>query len=161
LRGVFIIGKTLFELLKDQKVEQIGYLYEDAEKQAKIMEETFGMPSFAFLPSAKYEFIYRGKISEVEVIFGISRLMNTQIELTQWISGESYYKEHLEKFGEGFFHLSLFVDELNQYLEFFKSLNIEVLQEGWIGKQHYAFFDTKDIFGMVLEAQATERKHKK
>ena len=156
------MGMSLFELVKDQKVEQIGYLYKDAEKQAKIMEETFGMPSFAFIPSAKYEFTYRGKISEVEVIFGISRLMNTQIELTQWISGESYYKEHLEKFGEGFFHISLFVDNLNRYLEFFKGLNIEVLQDGWIGKkQHFVYFDTKDIFGMVIEVQTTERKRKK
>jgi hypothetical protein len=35
----------LFENLKDQKVEQIGYLYKDAKKQAKKMEETLGMPS--------------------------------------------------------------------------------------------------------------------
>ena len=152
---------TIFELLKDQKVEQIGYLYKDAEKQAKIMEKMFGMPSFAFIPSAKYECTYRGKTSEVEIKIGMSRLMNTQIELIQWISGESYYKEHLEKNGEGFFHISLFVDDLNQYLELFKDLNIGVLQEGWIGKQHYAYFDTKNTFGLVIEVQATERRKKK
>ncbi len=152
---------TLFELVKDQKVEQIGYLYKDAERQAKIMEEAFGMPSFAFIPSQKSELTYRGKISEVEVKLGISRLMNTQIELIQWISGECYHKEHLEKYGEGFYHISLFVDDLNKYLELFKSLNIGVLQEGWIGKQHFAYFDTKDVFGLVIEVQATERKRKK
>lgn len=155
------MGLTLFELVKDQKVEQIGYLYKDAEKQAKIMEQLFGMPSFAFIPSAKYECTYRGKISEVEIKIGMSRLMNTQIELIQWISGESYYKEYLEKNGEGFFHISLFVDDLNQYLELFKDLNIGVLQEGWIGKQHYAYFDSKVIFGLVIEVQATERRKKK
>jgi len=155
------MGMTLFELVKDQKVEQIGYLYKDAERQAKIMEEAFGMPSFAFIPSQKSELTYRGKISEVEVKLGISRLMNTQIELIQWISGECYHKEHLEKYGEGFYHISLFVDDLNKYLELFKSLNIGVLQEGWIGKQHFAYFDTKDVFGLVIEVQATERKRKK
>lgn len=155
------MGMSLFELVKNQKVEQIGYLYKDAEKQAKIMEEKFGMPSFAFIPNQKSELTYRGKISKVEVKLGISRLMNTQIELIQWISGECYHKEHLEKFGEGFYHISLFVDDLNQYLELFKNLNIGVLQEGWIGKQHFAYFDTKDIFGLVIEAQATERKRKK
>jgi hypothetical protein len=155
------MGVSLFELLKDQKVEQIGYLYKDIEKQAKIMEKTFGMPSFAIIPNTKSELTYRGKSSEVEAKIGISRLMNTQIELIQWISGECYHKEHLEKYGEGFYHISLFVDDLNQYLELFKSLNIGVLQEGHIGKQHFAYFDTKDVFGSVIEAQATERKRKK
>ena len=155
------MGMTLFELLKEQKVEQIGYLYKDAEKQAKIMEETFGMPSFAFIPNVKSEITYRGKTSATEVKIGISRLMNTQIELIQWISGECYHKEYLEKYGEGFYHISLFVDDLNKYIELFKSLNIEVLQEGWVGKQHFAYFDTKETFGLVIEAQATERKRKR
>ena len=87
--------------------------------------------------------------------------MNTQIELIQWISGECYHKEHLEKYGEGFYHISLFVDDLKKYLELFKSLNIMVLQEGWVGKQHFAYFDTKEIFGLVIEVQATERKPKR
>ena len=155
------MGMNLFELVKDQKIEQIGYLYKDAEKQAKIMEETFGMPSFAFIASQKSELTYRGEISEVEVKIGFSRLMNTQIELIQWISGECYHKEHLEKYGEGFYHISLFVDDLSKYLDLFKSLNIGILQEGWIGKQHFAYFDTKDFFGLVIEVQTTESKRKK
>jgi hypothetical protein len=155
------MGMTLFELLKDQKVEQIGYLYEDAEAQAKKMEKTFGMPSFAFIPSAKSQITYRGKPSEIEVKIGISRLMNTQIELIQWISGECYHKEHLERYGEGFYHISLFVADLNPYRDLFKNLNIAILQEGWVGKQHFAYFDTKDIFGIVIEAQVTERRRKK
>jgi hypothetical protein len=61
------MGMTLFELLKDQKVDQIGFLYKNAEKQAKKMEETFGMPPFAFIPNAKSQFTYRGKASEIEL----------------------------------------------------------------------------------------------
>jgi hypothetical protein len=87
--------------------------------------------------------------------------MNTQIELIQWISGECYHKEYLEKYGEGFYHISLFVNDLNSYFELFRNLNIDLLQEGWVGKQHIAYFDTKDIFGLVIEVQATERKRKK
>ena len=161
LRGVIVMGMTLFELLKNQNVDQIGYLYKDIEKQAERMEEAFGMPSFAIIPSLKAESTYRGKVYETEIKIGISRMMNTQIELIQWISGECYHKEYLEKYGEGFYHISLFVDDLNKYLELFKSLNIGVLQEGWAGKQHFAYFDTKDIFGLVIEVQATERKRKK
>jgi hypothetical protein len=161
LRGVIVMGMTLFELLKDQKVDQIGYLYKDVEKQAKRMEETLGMPSFAIISSIKSESTYRGMIAESEVKIGFSRLMNTQIELIQWISGECYHKEYLEKYGEGFYHISLFVDDLSKYFEIFKSLDIGVLQEGWIGKQHFAYFDTKDIFGLVIEVQTTERKRKK
>jgi hypothetical protein len=87
--------------------------------------------------------------------------MNIQVELIQWISGECYHKEHLEKFGEGLYHISLYTDDLTSYTEFFKNLNIDVLQEGRIGKQHFFFFDTKELFGIVIEVQATERLRKK
>ncbi|TFG24774.1 MAG: hypothetical protein EU533_01780 [Promethearchaeota archaeon] len=113
------------------------------------------------MPNAKSEITYRGSTTEIEVKIGISRLMNTQIELIQWISGDCYHKEHLEKFGEGFYHISLFVDDLSKYLDLFKNLNIGILQEGWVGKQHFAYCDTKDILGLVIEVQATERKKKK
>jgi hypothetical protein len=119
-----------------------------------------GLPKFAILPSTKAKVIYRGKTSEMEVKIGFSRIMNTQIELIQWISGECYHKEFLEKFGEGFYHLSVIVDDLDLYFDLFESLNIEVLQDRWVGKQHAVHFDTMDVFGIVLELQATERRKK-
>lgn len=152
---------TLYELLKNHKVGQIGYLYEDIKKQAKLMEEKLGMPKFAIIPKSKSKVTYRGKPSEMEVKICISRIMNTQIELIQWISGECYHKEHLQKYGEGFYHLSVIVDELKPYFELFKRLNIDILQDRWAGKQHTVYFDTKEIFGIVVEFQATERRRKK
>jgi len=155
------MGLSFFELLKDHKVDQIGYLYRDVEKQAEKMEKKLGMPKFAIIPNAKSKVTYRGKEYEMEAKIAISRIMNTQIELIQWLSGECYHKEHLEKYGEGFYHISVIVDDLNPYFELFKSLNIEMLQERWIGKQHVAYFDTKEVLGMVIELQATERRRRK
>jgi hypothetical protein len=152
------MGTNLFDLLNDHKVDQIGYLYTDVENQAEKMEKAFGMPKFSFIPNATSKVTYRGNLYEMEAKIGFSRIMNTQIELIQWISGECYHKEHLEKFGEGFYHISTFVNELNPYFNLFETLKIDVLQERWVGKQHAVYFDTKDIIGVVLELQATERR---
>jgi hypothetical protein len=152
---------SLHELLKDHKINQIGYLYKDIDKQAERMEKMLGMPKFAINPNAKSRATYRGKPTEIEAKIGMSRIMNTQIELIQWISGECYHKEYLEKYGEGFYHLSVIVDDIKPYFELFKSLNLEVLQDRYIGKQHAVYFDTKEVFGVVLEFQATERRERK
>ncbi|TFG03270.1 MAG: hypothetical protein EU542_02840 [Promethearchaeota archaeon] len=155
------MGLSFFELLKDHHVDQIGYIYKDVEEQAKKMERVLGLPKFAIIPNAKSKVTYRGKQTEMEAKIGISRIMNTQIELIQWISGECYHKEYLEKYGEGFYHISVIVEDLNPYFELFKSLNIEVLQDRYIGVQHAVYFDTKEIFGIVIELQATEGRRKK
>ena len=155
------MGLSFFELLKDHKVDQIGFLYKDVEKQAEKMERMLGLPKFAINPNAKSKVTYRGEEYEMEAKIAISRIMNTQIELIQWLSGECYHKEYLEKYGEGFYHISVIVDDLNPYFELFESLGIELLQERWIGRQHVVYFDTKDVLGMVIEIQTTERKRKK
>jgi len=155
------MGLSFFELLKDHKVDQIGFLYKDVEKQAEKMERMLGLPKFAINPNAKSKVTYRGEEYEMEAKIAISRIMNTQIELIQWLSGECYHKEYLEKYGEGFYHISVIVDDLNPYFELFESLGIELLQERWIGRQHVVYFDTKDVLGMVIEIQTTERRRKK
>jgi len=50
---------------KNLKVEQLGFVYKDVEKQAKIFEELFNIPKFAILPETTQVVKYRGKDSKV------------------------------------------------------------------------------------------------
>jgi len=147
--------------LRNHKIDQLGYVYKDAEKQAKIMETTFGIPKFAFL-EGKNPINYRGKELEYSVKIGISRWLGTQIELIQPLEGQSSHTEFLEKGREGLQHISLFVEDIDPYIEDFKKKGFQIIQSGQIGKQKFVYFDTEEAFGLIIEFQMTvKRKRKK
>ena len=144
-----------------QKLMQLGYVFKDIKKQAKIMESLYGIPPFAFSEGEPGTIIYRGKESLVHLSISISRYFGTQLELVQWNSGECLYKEFLDQGREGLHHISLFVDELEPYIEYFKGKEYDVVYSGSIGKQNWVYFDTEETLGMFLEIQETRKRRKK
>jgi len=147
--------------LKNLKVEQLGFVYKDVEKQAKIFEELFNVPKFAIIPETTQVVKYRGKDSKVNTKIAISRQFNIQIELIQLIEGESVFKEFLDQGREGLHHISLFIEDIDSYIEYFEKRGIEMIYSGSIGKRVYAFFDTEETLGMLLEVQETRKSRKK
>jgi len=146
---------------KNLKVDQLGFVYKDVEKQAKIFEELFNIPKFAIIPETTQVLKYRGKDSKVNTKIALSRQFNIQIELIQLIEGESIYKEFLDQGREGLHHISLFVEDINPYIEYFEKRGIEMIYLGLIGKQLWAYFDTEEILGILLEVQETRKRRKK
>jgi 4-hydroxyphenylpyruvate dioxygenase-like putative hemolysin len=147
--------------LGNLKVDQLGFVYKDIEKQAKIFESLFNVPKFAILPETTEIVKYRGKDGEVNTKIAISRQFNTQIELIQPISGESIHKEFLDKGREGLHHVSFYVENIETYIKFFEEQGLEMVYYGSIGKQVYAYFDTEEALGMFLEVQETRKRRKK
>jgi 4-hydroxyphenylpyruvate dioxygenase-like putative hemolysin len=147
--------------LGNLKVDQLGFVYKDIEKQAKIFESLFNVPKFAILPETTEIVKYRGKDGEVNTKIAISRQFNTQIELIQPISGESIHKEFLDKGREGLHHISFYVENIETYIKFFEEQGLEMVYYGSIGKQVYAYFDTEEALGMFLEVQETRKRRKK
>ena len=143
------------------KVAQLGFVYKDIEKQAKIFETLFNVPKFAIIPETTEIVKYRGKEVEVRIKIAISRQFGSQIELIQHISGECIYKEFLDQGREGLHHISLFIDNIEAYIEYFEKQGLEMIYSGSLGKQVYAYFDTEDTLGMLLEVQETRKRRKK
>ena len=148
--------------LSNLKVEQYGFVFKDVEKQAKIMESIYGIPKFAMLEDEDYPIEYRGKESKISTKIAISRFFNTQVELIELVKGDCIYKEFLDAGREGFQHVSFFIEDLDSYIDAFKKGGFEVIHYGQIGKQRFAYFDTEESFGLLLEFQETiKRKRKK
>ena len=143
------------------KVDQLGFVYKDIEKQAKIFETLFNVPKFAILPETKDIVKYRGKDVEVNTKLAFSRQFNVQIELTQLITGDCIYKEFLDQGREGLHHISLFIENIEAYIEYFEKQGYEMIYYGEIGKRVYAYFDTEETLGMILEVQETKKRRKK
>ena len=143
------------------EIFQLGYVYKDIDKQAKIMEKMWGMPKFAELGENTNEIIYRGKKSTYTTKIAMSRYFGKQIELIEWVSGEGIHKEFLDNGNEGFQHISCMVEDLDAYIDSFTKNNMEPVFIGSIGKQHFAYFDTKDSLGFLIELQETKKRRRK
>ena len=147
--------------LGNLKINQLGYLYRDIDKQIKIMESLYGCPKFAKFENKDNMFKYRGKDSKIHTRIAMSRLFNIQIELIQWIEGECIFKEFIDSGKEGLHHFGIFVNNLDFYIDEFKKIGIDVVHAGQTGTQRVAYFDTEKTFGIYLEFQETVKKRRK
>jgi hypothetical protein len=147
--------------LGNLKINQLGYIFKDVKKQAKIMEELYDIPKFSFLENKDNIYQYRGNPSKISTRIGLSRLFNTQIELIQLIEGECIFKEFIDSGREGLHHFGIFVENLESYIEEFKKRGFVVVHAGQTAKQRVAYFDTDKTFGVFLEFQETVKRRKK
>ena len=147
--------------LGNLKVDQLGFVFKDIEKHAKILENLFNIPKFTFFPPFSNMVKLRGKEISTTTKIGFSRNFNTQIELIQPIEGESLYKEFVDQGREGLHHISLFIEDLQLYIDQFQRFGYEVIYSGQIGKRVWAYLDTEKDLGLILELQGTITRRKK
>ncbi|MHA2183818.1 MAG: VOC family protein [Promethearchaeota archaeon] len=148
----------LLEDLNNFKVEQLGFVYKDIKKQAAIMETFFGIQKFNILGPIEMEITYRGKETKWTVYGGFGRLFNdVEVELIPFENGESIHKEFLDQGREGLHHVRYDVQDLQAVVKKFEEEGIGVLQTGKIVGLTYAYMDTEDILGIIIEFAATKR----
>ena len=143
------------------KVDQLGFVFKDIEKQAEVMQNILGLPKFIFTNPVTHTIQFRGKESQLTIQIAISRLGNTQIELIKWIDGECAYKEFLDKGNEGLHHIAVYVEDTDSYIEEFKKKGIEILQSGKVLNVRFTYLDTEETFGFIVELLEQIRRRKK
>ena len=141
------------KIFAGQKLMQLGYVYKNIKKQAMIMESLYGIAPSAFSEGKTETIVYRGKESVVHISLSISRYFNTQLELIQWNEGECIYKEFLDQGKEGLHHISIFIQDLDKYIDEIKKMGIEIIQSGITGPSHWVYLDTEETFGTIIEVQ--------
>ncbi|MHA1390810.1 MAG: VOC family protein [Promethearchaeota archaeon] len=145
--------------LGNLKINQLGYVYRDIKKQARILEENFGLPKFAFLENKPTKYKYRGKETIIQTTIGFSRSLNVQIELIQLIKGDCIFKEFIDAGKEGLHHFGIFVEDVDGIVDEYLKKGYKVVHEGiTAGVQKVAYIDTYDDFGAYLEFQQTRKK---
>jgi len=137
--------------LGNLNVFQLGYVYKDIEKQAKIMESVFGVSKFTMVGPLILRINYRGVKAKITVRAAFAQYSETQLELIQLIEGDSIYKEFLDQGREGFHHVLYKVDDLKAVINKYKENGIEVIQSGRIMASSYAYMDTEKKLGIIIE----------
>ena len=143
------------------KVDQLGFVFKDIEKQAKIMQSLFGFSKFIFGRPETQAIQYRGKESQLKRQNAFSRLGKTQIELMKWIDGDSSQKEFLDQGKEGLHHIAVYVEDSDAYIEKFHKKGIEIIQSGKAFNVKFTYLDTIKSFGFIVELLEQIRRRKK
>lgn len=79
-----------------------------------------------------------------------------ELELIEPVDGQSLYREWLAERGEGLHHLAVVVNSLDETVAAMERAGFANIQSGHgfapNGKGGYAYFDTTDALGFILEA---------
>jgi methylmalonyl-CoA/ethylmalonyl-CoA epimerase len=142
------------------KVDQLGFVFKDIEKQAKKMEK-HGFSEFIFGDWETNQIKLRDKESLITIRMAFSRLGNTQVELIQWKSGDCIYKEFLDEGKEGLHHIACYVKDMDKYIRNFKDQGIGILQEGEVLFTQWTYMDTQEALGVIVELLEKIKRRKK
>lgn len=106
------MSSTIPESFELPPVNQVGFVVKNLEEALKLYEPMFG--PFAVMDAADMEWDYRGKpeTSSLKIAFGNSG--DVEIELIEWVSGESPHKEFIDAGREGMHHLRFVVDNVEE-----------------------------------------------
>lgn len=95
-------------------IDQIGFVVRDMDAAVKQYEPLFGPFSRMDAPVEAAD--YRGQLADCELKLAFARSGELEIELIEWVSGDSPHREFIESGREGMHHLRYRVDDLDAWL---------------------------------------------
>lgn len=134
---------------------QVAFVVKDIQAGQKFFNKHMGVPRFYLFEDIKIEEkTYRGNKGSFRMHLALAYAGEIQIELIEHISGESIFKEFLEKKGEGMHHLGFIVDDYKKAVDELTANGYPVAQSGRVGSTpgaRFALFDTEADIGSIME----------
>lgn len=139
-------------------IAQVAILVPDLMAAIKHYHEDFGIGPWHIYTYGKplvSEMTYHSEPADYSMRIGLSYFGPLRIELIQPLSGESVYADHIAKHGYGLHHFGLLVDDMDSALAKARAAGYEMTMDGagfgLDGDGHYAYLDTEDRLGVILE----------
>jgi methylmalonyl-CoA/ethylmalonyl-CoA epimerase len=131
---------------------QVGIVIKDLDKTIKEFEDLFGLKPFVVV-ERKYANTYvREKPTEFKIKIALYRATDrVNIELIQVREGDTIYDEWIRERGEGLHHLAYEIENIEAWIEYFKSKGISVLQRGERPGVKFAYLDTSAYTRFIME----------
>ena len=106
-------------------IDQVAWVVRDLDRALETFEPLFG--PFACMDSPLEGCNYRGRKADVTLRMAFGRSGPLEIELIEWVSGESPHREILEKHGEGVHHVRFKVDAIEEPLRKLEERGFQVI----------------------------------
>jgi catechol 2,3-dioxygenase-like lactoylglutathione lyase family enzyme len=145
-------------LMNGTGVDQVGILVPDleagVEKYSKLLHITSWI-GYTYGPALVPNLVYRGEPATYSYRIALGGT-SPQIELIEPPEGPSFYREWVEDQGFGQHHLGMFVPSVHMAMTDMTAAGYQILQSGSGygigGDGGFAYFDTRDDLGAILEA---------
>jgi len=141
------------DILGTNTVAQICIVVHDIEKTAKVYGDFFGL-RYRITESVPYEIAktrQHGKPSLARCKMAFFNFDNIQLELIQPDEHPSSWREHLDKYGEGFHHLAFNVKGTEDVLKRLESIGMKTQMTGNWATGCFAYVDATDQLKMLIE----------
>jgi catechol 2,3-dioxygenase-like lactoylglutathione lyase family enzyme len=106
------MNSDIAEVLNLPPVNQVGFVVKDLKKALALYEPLFG--TFVEMDAPDMEWEYRGRPETSSLKIAFANSGDVEIELIEWVSGETPHKEFLEAGREGMHHLRFVVDNVEE-----------------------------------------------
>jgi len=137
-----------------RRVTQIAIVVRDIEKARAIWSELLGLETPPIEETEGLELThmtFRGKPSEGRARLSFLKLENLILEFIQPIDGPSTWQDFLDRCGEGIHHIAFQVDSLEETLEKFRKIGMNVEQKGNFKGGCYVYTESKNKLGATIE----------
>ena len=144
------------------KLEHVAVLVDDVEKSIEGLQKLFGVEKGAIIDWELKKDLNKNPIEPYTLRMGFVQLANTVIEFMQVIEGKSFYDDYKQKVGEGIHHICMDVEDIDEAIKHFEELGIKVVDSGKVAGSAFAYLDTIETCGFLIEVlQKKVRKKKK
>jgi len=146
------------ETLVGGRVFQIAFVVRNLDDALERNSRMFGIGSWrgwTFGAALHRVCEYYGRPTDFSTRLALSDT-SPQFELIEPIDGPSIHQDWLEQHGEGAHHLGVVVESVEGVVDRMKRAGYPVIQSGSgfgaAGDGAYAYFDTRDRLGLIVEA---------
>jgi methylmalonyl-CoA/ethylmalonyl-CoA epimerase len=151
-----------------QGVTQVAWVVEDLDKAVEMHHRFFGTgPWHYYLYDRSLLSMMRrnGVDTEFAIDTAVSNAGPTRLEIIQPISGDTVHSEFAAKNGYGkVHHFGLAVESMEASLELARRAGFTVTMEGsgygLDGDGHFAYLDTEEAFGIILELMVRPKRRR-
>ncbi len=133
------------------EIVQVGIVVRDLEKTIQRLKSIWSLGPFRFLELDVPDAILHGKQTPLKAKLAWVQVGPVQLEFMEPGEGESTYREFLRAKGEGIHHLKIPVPDIKSEVVRLNKKGIKVLQSADTPIVSFAYMDTEDIVGVILE----------
>ena len=132
-------------------LSHIGVVTNNLDKTMKELEDLYGLEPFMVMEPGYVNTYMRGKPAEFKLKSAFYRSGQVVLEVISVQEGETIYGEWLRDKGEGLHHLGYDIDNIEEWINYYKEWGIGVLQRGERPGVKWAYLDTAAYTGMIME----------
>ncbi|MCW5979777.1 MAG: VOC family protein [Bryobacteraceae bacterium] len=138
------------------RVSQYAFAVKELEPVSKFWAK-LGFPEMTYTQGKLSDLRYKGEPGQFEMRLGWQRHGQVPYEWIQSLQGPDTYRDHMAKHGEGFHHLGINVESMDEEVARWASLGFpEVQSGGWgdkgqPGSGRFTYVDAQSLGGVDIE----------